>query len=84
MRRYFVTGATGFIGSNVADGLHVGGFEVLYTEKLCREGETLLKRIISNIWYSIISLFSEMEIPRDTENFQIISRRVNEEITTVE
>jgi polyisoprenyl-phosphate glycosyltransferase len=56
------------------------GYEVVYAKRRSRKGETLIKRAISAIGYKIINKFSDIQIPRDTGDFRIMSRRVIEEL----
>ena len=56
------------------------GFEVVYAKRRSRKGETLIKRFVSHVGYSLINKVSDVEIPRNTGDFRIISRRVIEEI----
>ena len=56
------------------------GFEVVYAKRRSRKGETLIKRFVSHVGYSLINKISDVEIPRNTGDFRIISRRVIEEI----
>jgi glycosyltransferase involved in cell wall biosynthesis len=56
------------------------GYEVVYAKRLSRKGETLIKRIISNIGYSLINKLSDVQIPRNTGDFRIMTRRVIEEL----
>ncbi len=56
------------------------GFEVVYARRRTREGETLVKKVISEIGYKVINLIADVEIPRNTGDFRIISRRVIEEL----
>jgi len=56
------------------------GFEVVYAKRRSRKGETLTKRFVSYVGYSLINKISDVEIPRNTGDFRIISRRVIEEI----
>lgn len=56
------------------------GYEVVYAKRRSRKGETRLKRIISHFGYTLINKFSDVEIPRDTGDFRIMSRRVIEEL----
>ena len=55
-------------------------FEVVYAKRRSRKGETLTKRFVSHVGYSLINKISDVEIPRNTGDFRIISRRVIEEI----
>lgn len=56
------------------------GFEVVYAKRRSRKGETLVKRVISHVGYSLINRFSDIEIPRNTGDFRIMTRRVIEEL----
>jgi polyisoprenyl-phosphate glycosyltransferase len=56
------------------------GYEVVFAKRRSRKGETLLKRIISHAGYSVINRLSEVEIPRNTGDFRIMTRRVIEEL----
>jgi len=54
--------------------------EVVYAKRRSRKGETLVKRIISYFGYSVINKLSDVQIPRNTGDFRIMSRRVIEEL----
>ena len=56
------------------------GFEVVYARRRTREGETLVKKVIAEVGYKVINLIAEVEIPRNTGDFRVISRRVIEEL----
>jgi polyisoprenyl-phosphate glycosyltransferase len=56
------------------------GYEVVYAKRRSRKGETLVKRLITKIGYYLINIFSDLDIPCDTGDFRIISRRVIEEL----
>jgi dolichol-phosphate mannosyltransferase len=56
------------------------GYEVVYAKRRSRKGETLIKRIISHIGYTAINKFSDVQIPRNTGDFRIMTRRVIEEL----
>jgi dolichol-phosphate mannosyltransferase len=56
------------------------GYEVVYAKRRTRQGETAVKKIISNIGYTLINRFSDVQIPRNTGDFRIMSRRVIEEL----
>lgn len=56
------------------------GYEVVYAKRRSRRGETLIKRIISHIGYSVINKLSDVQIPRNTGDFRIMTRRVIEEL----
>lgn len=56
------------------------GYEVVYAKRRSRKGETLIKRMISHVGYSLINKFSDVQIPRNTGDFRIMTRRVIEEL----
>lgn len=57
------------------------GFDVVYAKRKSRKGETLAKRLISYVGYSVINRLSDVAIPRNTGDFRIMSRRVCEELS---
>jgi polyisoprenyl-phosphate glycosyltransferase len=57
------------------------GYDVVYAKRRSRKGETIPKRVISYFGYSVINRLSDIEIPRNTGDFRIMSRRVCDEIT---
>ena len=56
------------------------GYEVAYAKRRSRKGETVLKRIISHLGYTVINKLSDVQIPRNTGDFRIMTRRVIEEL----
>lgn len=56
------------------------GYEVVYAKRRSRKGETLIKRVISHLGYTVINRLSDVQIPRNTGDFRIMSRRVIEEL----
>jgi len=56
------------------------GYEVVYAKRRSRKGETLIKRMISHVGYTLINRFSDVQIPRNTGDFRIMTRRVIEEL----
>jgi len=56
------------------------GYEVVYAKRRSRKGETLIKRIISYVGYAAINQLSDVQIPRNTGDFRIMTRRVIEEL----
>ena len=56
------------------------GYEVVYAKRRSRKGETVVKRIIAHVGYSLINKLSDVQIPRNTGDFRIMTRRVIEEL----
>lgn len=55
-------------------------YEVVYAKRKSRKGETLFKRIISYIGYKVINKLSDVQIPTNTGDFRLMTRRVIEEL----
>ncbi|MGO9020603.1 MAG: glycosyltransferase family 2 protein [Syntrophobacteraceae bacterium] len=56
------------------------GHGVVLAKRRSRKGETLPKRIVSKLGYYAINKLSDVQIPRDTGDFRIMTRRVIEEL----
>ena len=52
------------------------GFDVVYAQRRSRQGETLAKRIVSAVGYRVIRRIADVEIPPNTGDFRLMSRRV--------
>jgi dolichol-phosphate mannosyltransferase len=52
------------------------GADVVYGQRLRREGEGIFKRATAFIFYRLLSFFSEIEIPKDTGDFRLMNRKV--------
>lgn len=52
------------------------GFDVVNAQRHSRKGETLLKRIVAAVGYRVIRRVAEVEIPPNTGDFRLMSRRV--------
>lgn len=59
------------------------GFEVVYAQRKVRAGETLLKRLVSYLGYKFINRIAEVEIPPNTGDFRLMSRRVVNEVLSL-
>lgn len=59
------------------------GYDVVYAKRRSRKGETFVKRVISSVGYKVIAKLSEVEIPRDAGDFRIMTRRVIEELRSL-
>jgi dolichol-phosphate mannosyltransferase len=56
------------------------GYEVVYAKRRSRQGETWLKMFVSWVGYGVINRLGEVEIPRNTGDFRIMSRRVVDQL----
>ncbi|HZQ00276.1 MAG TPA: glycosyltransferase family 2 protein [Reyranella sp.] len=52
------------------------GADVVYGQRRQREGETLFKRATAALFYRLIGKLTDVEIPSDTGDFRLMSRRV--------
>jgi polyisoprenyl-phosphate glycosyltransferase len=52
------------------------GADVVYGQRRTRQGETLVKKIISYVGYWVINRIANVSIPRNTGDFRLLSRRV--------
>ena len=60
------------------------GYDVVYAQRRSRSGETLVKRVIAKVGYSVINRFADVPIPRDTGDFRLLDRRVVDELNRFE
>ena len=51
------------------------GFDVVYAKRTVREGETALKKFTAAAFYRVIRAISRTQIPADTGDFRLLSRR---------
>jgi glycosyltransferase involved in cell wall biosynthesis len=51
------------------------GYDDVYARRLSRDGESLLKRTTAHLFYRLIRRFSKVDIPPDTGDFRLLSRR---------
>lgn len=54
------------------------GYDVVYAERISREGETRFKLATARAFYRVLNRLAETPIPLDTGDFRLIDRRVVE------
>jgi len=59
------------------------GYDIVYAQRLKRDKETWLKKATSRWFYRIMKMLSDTEIPLDTGDFRLLSRRVVDEINNL-
>jgi glycosyltransferase involved in cell wall biosynthesis len=59
------------------------GFDVVYAQRRTRAGETLVKRIVAGVGYRIINRIADVEIPANTGDFRLMSRRVVDNVVAL-
>ncbi|HSI86414.1 MAG: glycosyltransferase family 2 protein [Candidatus Methylacidiphilales bacterium] len=56
------------------------GFDVVYAQRKDRKGETWIKILIASTGYRIINRIADVNIPPNTGDFRLMSRRVVDEV----
>ena len=59
------------------------GYDVVYAQRRSRAGETLPKRFVAWAGYKVIKRIAEVDIPPNTGDFRLMSRRVIDNIVTL-
>ena len=59
---------------------YVGGYDVAYAQRRSREGETWWKKTTARLFYRLIRRMTTLEIPVDTGDFRLMSRRVADDL----
>ena len=52
------------------------GYEVVYAKRVSRKGETFIKKIVSVMGYWVINKLSDIQIPTNTGDYRIMTKRV--------
>ena len=52
------------------------GYDVVYAKRRSREGETISKKITAAVFYRLFAAMIPIEVPLDTGDFRLMSRRV--------
>jgi polyisoprenyl-phosphate glycosyltransferase len=60
-----------------------GGYDVVYAQRRTRAGETLPKRIVAWAGYKVIKRIAEVDIPPNTGDFRLMSRRVVDNVVAL-
>ena len=56
------------------------GFDIVYAKRISRKKESFIKKITSKLFYRVMRFMSYVELPLDTGDFRLLSRRVVIEI----
>jgi len=51
------------------------GYDVVYAKRICRDGESIAKKTTAFLFYRLIRKISRVQIPEDTGDFRLLSRR---------
>lgn len=60
------------------------GFDVVYAKRISRKKESLVKRATSKAFYRVMKTLSDVDVPLDTGDFRLLSRRVVDEINDLQ
>ncbi|MGV8172336.1 MAG: glycosyltransferase family 2 protein [Candidatus Woesearchaeota archaeon] len=52
------------------------GYDIVYGQRIKRKGETVFKKATATLFYRFINKMCDIEIPLDTGDFRLISRKV--------
>jgi glycosyltransferase involved in cell wall biosynthesis len=59
------------------------GCDVVYAQRRTRAGETLPKRLVAWAGYKVINRIAEVDIPKNTGDFRLMSRRVVDNVVAL-
>ena len=59
------------------------GFEVVYGRRRTRASESRFKLATASLFYRLLGLVSDVEIPHDTGDFRLMSRRVSDRLNAM-
>ena len=59
------------------------GYDVVTAKRIGRQGETVIKKIVSKLGYWLINKITDISIPRDTGDFRIISKKIINELKKI-
>jgi dolichol-phosphate mannosyltransferase len=59
------------------------GSEVVHTKRLETEGEPFFKRLMSNLFYKVVNMFSEVKMEEGMADFKLLDKKVLEKIKTM-
>jgi dolichol-phosphate mannosyltransferase len=57
------------------------GYEIVYGQRNCRQGESVFKRVAGNLFYRLLDKVTDVPIPRDTGDFALLDARVVRDLT---
>ncbi len=56
------------------------GYDVVYAQRVVREGESLIKKVTAHTFYNLMQKVSHIKIPEDTGDFRLLSNRAVESL----
>ncbi|MDR0671826.1 MAG: glycosyltransferase family 2 protein [Oscillospiraceae bacterium] len=59
------------------------GYRVVYGKRLKRKGESVFKKVTAKLFYRVLRVMTDVDIPVDTGDFRLLDRRVCEALQTL-
>ena len=59
------------------------GYDVVYGQRVAREGETVFKRATASVFYRVLRRMSDTPLATDTGDFRLMTRRVRDAIVSM-
>jgi dolichol-phosphate mannosyltransferase len=59
------------------------GFDVVYAKRIRRDGESPFKLATANLFYRLLGLISDVEIPQEVGDFRLMSRRIVDRLNSM-
>ena len=59
------------------------GYDVVFGQRTARKGETAFKRGTASLFYRLLSHMVDTDIPRDTGDFRLMTRRVSDQLVAM-
>jgi glycosyltransferase involved in cell wall biosynthesis len=56
------------------------GYDVVYAQRIVREGESLIKKVTAHAFYNLMQKISHIKIPEDAGDFRLLSNRAVESL----
>ena len=60
------------------------GAEVVYTTRMSREGDSLIRKLVTGMAYRVLKFTSDIDLPVDSGDFKLLSRHVLDELLKME
>ena len=61
----------------------VDGYDVVLPQRISRQGEPLIKKMVAKMGYKVIAKIANVEIPPNTGDFRLLSRRVVDHVVSL-
>ena len=59
------------------------GYDVVYGKRTKRQGESVFKKVTAKIFYRVLRMLTEVDMPADVGDFRLIDRKVKEALQLV-